>query len=255
MPKIMSFEDFRANFSDDIMSMCTTDLGVTVYPPNFVDLYSLYTQTRQSKTIAVLEFGAGWSTLAFEIALRENKEDCETAGGLAIRHPNPFHIMTIDCSNDFLSLALKRIPPSGITIKPVITLARMAEVDGKICTLYDSFPAFTADLIYIDGPDCDPSQVYGDVDGFNLNFGSDGKIYGLPMAGDLIRVEQFLWPGTKIITDGRGAQANFLKDNFRRNWNHIYDEKLDQHILSLDEPAWGEHSRALLRMKSLNTTA
>lgn len=253
MIQVKNLEEFQRVFTNDLLSIDTTEYGISVYPPNCKDLYSLYTRARNSKTLAVLEFGSGWSTFAFELALRENMHNFLSGGQPKIRHPNPFQLMTIDCSSDFLNLALKRIAPSDIRINSIVTQARMAEVGGKICTLYNNFPAFTADLIYLDGPDCDSSQVSGDIDGFNLNFGSEGRVYGLPMAGDLIRVESFLWPGTEIVTDGRGANANFLKDNFRRNWVHSYSSEVDQHVLFLNEPAWGSHSSALLRLKELNS--
>ncbi len=251
MTQIMKFNDFRSQFNE-VISLDTTALGVRVYSPNFTDLYALYSRARASKTLAVLEFGSGWSTFAFELALRENKAEYDNSDNNEVRHPNLFQLMTIDCDQDFLNLALRRIKPSEISIRSVVTKAHMDVLAGKICSLYDQLPSFTADFIYLDGPDCDSGQISGEVNGFNLNFGSDGRVYGLPMAGDLLRIENFFWPGTEIVTDGRGANAIFLKNNFQRNWTHSYDAEVDQHVLHLDEPAWGRYSKALLRLKRLS---
>jgi len=229
----------------------TTESKAKAYSPNFKDLYAIYSRVRASKSFAVLEFGSGWSTLAFAFALKENKAEYESSPKSEIRHPNLFEIMTIDCSEEFMNLALSRIPSGiGIPIKPVVTQAYMSEVEGRICSLYEHFPPFTADFIYLDGPDCGPDQVSGNVNGFNVNFGNEEKLYGLPMAGDLLRVESCLWPGTEIVTDGRGANANYLRENFRRNWNYSYNSDVDQHLFYLDEPGWGIYSATLLKYKN-----
>ena len=47
----------------------------------------------------------------------------------------------------------------------------------------------------------------------------------MPMVGDIIRFEYF-YPGTIIITDGRSANAQFLKENFKRNWLYEYMKNL-----------------------------
>jgi len=168
-----------------------------------------------------------------------------------LRHPNKFELMTVDCESRFISVSTQRIPnESTIRIHPVETKAQMAVVNNQICTLYQNLPAFTADFIYLDGPDCGKDQILGDVNGYSLSFGDDSKSYGLPMAADLIRLEPHLWPGTTIVTDGRGANARFLKNNFVREWDYEYDEALDQHWFYLNEPAWGRYSQMLLEFKA-----
>jgi hypothetical protein len=197
-----------------------------------------------------MEFGSGWSTLVFALALEQNKNAYfNTISGL--RHPNKFELMTVDCESRFISVSTQRIPKdSTIRIHPVETKAQMAVVNNQICTLYQNLPAFTADFIYLDGPDCGKDQILGDVHGYSLSFGDDSKSYGLPMAADLIRLEPHLWPGTTIVTDGRGANARFLKNNFVREWDYEYDEALDQHWFYLNEPAWGRYSQMLLEFKA-----
>ena len=65
----------------------------------------------------------------------------------------------------------------------------------------------------------------------------------MPMSCDLLKIEYFLTPGTIIICDGRTANANFLKDNFKRNWFYKRDEYNDQNIFYLNEKPLGIHNK------------
>ena len=44
----------------------------------------------------------------------------------------------------------------------------------------------------------------------------------MPMGNDIIKIEYFLTPGSIILTDGRSANAKFLRDTFKRNWLYIH---------------------------------
>ena len=46
-----------------------------------------------------------------------------------------------------------------------------------------------------------------------------------------------------IVCDGRAANAKFLKDNFKRNWNYINNKNSDQHILTLNDPLLGRYNK------------
>jgi hypothetical protein len=161
--------------------------------------------------------------------------------------------MTVDCSAEFQSIALDRIlkPLNPDLVIPIISSARMTVLNGQTCHVYDEIPPFTADFIYLDGPDC--NQVGGDVNGMSVRFGSPEYMYGLPMSGDLLLLEPFIWPGTVIVTDGRGANAYFLKNNFRRKWDYHYDSKIDQHTFELLDDPWGGISEALIQFRNLPT--
>lgn len=226
--------------------------GEVTYPPEFDDLYSLYTKVRNERSVAVLEFGSGWSTLALAKALDENRQLYSGFVSENIRHPNPFCLMTVDVSSKFQDVAIKRIPTHLLknSIKPIISEARMSTVNGQICHLFDSIPPFTADFVYLDGPDCD--QVQGEVNGMSVRFGSEEYKYGLPMAADLVQMEPFFWPGTSIVTDGRGANAFFLRSNFKRSWTYHYDEECDQHLFKLKDEHFGKISKALLELKNIS---
>ena len=219
------------------------------YPPVMEDLYSLYKIIRESRIVSVLEFGCGWSTLVITKALKENYELYNEEVSQTIRHPNPFQVMSVDTSEHFIDVARKRIPSTWSQFVHFQQSAcKMTTIRDQICSLYDDIPPWTADLIYIDGPDCD--HVIGSVNGFHLDFGDESKKYGLPMGADCILLEPFFWPGTRILTDGRGANAYFLKSNFRRNWDYYYDEPLDQHSFYLNELPWGGISEKLMQFKS-----
>jgi hypothetical protein len=52
-----------------------------------------------------------------------------------------------------------------------------------------------------------------------------------------------------LVTDGRGGNANFLKNNFKRNWLYRYDEAADQHLFRLNEQPFGQISASMLLLK------
>ena len=86
----------------------------------------------------------------------------------------------------------------------------------------------------------------------SVRFGSEEYKYGLPMAADLVQMEPFFWPGTSIVTDGRGANAFFLRSNFKRSWTYRYDEECDQHLFKLKDEHFGKISKALLELKNIS---
>ena len=190
--------------------------------------------------------------MALAKALDENRQLYPGFVSGNIRRPNPFCLMTVDVSSKFQDVAIKRIPAhlSKDSIKPIISEARMSTVNGQICHLFDSISPFTADFVYLDGPDCD--QVLGEVNGMSVRFGSEEYKYGLPMAADLVQMEPFFWPGTSIVTDGRGANAFFLRSNFKRSWTYHYDEECDQRLFKLKDEHFGKISKALLELKNIS---
>lgn len=242
----LEFQNYLLSFAKDVKLE-----GTLVYPPDFNDLYSLYQKVRHERSVAILEFGSGWSTFALAKALDENMHAYSSFVSENIRHPNPFFLMTIDASRDFQNVALNRIPDNILQnrIYPIVSDVRMASLNGQTCHLFDDIPPFTADFVYLDGPDCD--QVQGEINGMSVRFGTHEYQYGLPMSADLIQLEPFFWPGTSIIVDGRGANAFFLRNNFKGNWSYSYDADCDQHLFKLNEKPFGKISKSLLELKSL----
>lgn len=233
----------QQQFEDYVNSFVTEEeLNSRLYLPDLKDLYSLYRSVRTSKSVSVLEYGSGWSTLVLALAINENLEADGPAYINKVRHPNPFKLMTVDVSRKFQDMAMSRIPADlQKVIIPVVSNCEIGTFRDQICSYFTEVPPFTADFIYLDGPDCD--QVQGNVGGFNFDFGSESHRYGLPMSGDLLRLEFFFWPGTRIVVDGRGANASFLRSNFTRNWTYEFNKNLDQHFFVLSESAWGDISQ------------
>jgi hypothetical protein len=245
---VRDFQDFVSFIKDLESPFKLSASHISLYPPIYEDLYSLYFHVRKSKVISILEYGSGWSTLALALGLSEN---CKLYGNYIktnLRHPNAFQLMTVDASEYFLKIATDRartVLPDGII--PVLSKSRIIEYSGQICHVYSKVPNFTADLVYLDGPDA--NQVEGNYFGRGVDFGDQNKIYGLPMSADVLITENFFWPGSKIIVDGRGANARFILNHLTRSWQYEYDAALDQHLFTLSENAWGRYSKILLDFK------
>ena len=67
------------------------------------------------------------------------------------------------------------------------------------------------------------------------------------MSCDVLKIEFFLIPGTILLIDGRGANANFLKKNFKRKWEYKYFKKFDQHVFILQDVSFGKVNDDLLK--------
>lgn len=113
---------------------------------------------------------------------------------------------------------------------------KMGQFNGRACTFYDPLPNVCPDLIYLDGPD--QFSPVGDVNGVTTCHKDR-----MPMVGDILVIEHFLTPGTLIITDGRSANARFLKANLQRDWLYCHDELLDHSYFELLENPLGIYNR------------
>lgn len=214
------------------------------YPYELDDIYFLYSLARKNAAVSVMEFGSGWSTLAFAKAVHENKLSMEK--NYNARHPNPFQVMTIDAAQHWMDVSLQRIPAElRELVVPQVTSVELVSYQGSVASAYSELPPFTPDIIYLDGPDAE--QVGGNVGGF-----VSIKRHGLPMSTDILFIEPHLWPWTLIVTDGRTANARFLKTHLRRNWQFLHDPFGDRSIFRLDETPFGqigeEHIESRLRV-------
>ena len=215
----------------------------TTYAPDVEDLYSLYVHVRKYKITSILEIGSGWSTLVLSQALLENKSDFESEYLRKNPLRDSFMMVTLDASTFYLEASLSRLDENQKSIvKSYVSNPKMDHIAGRACHIFEKFPNFSADLIYLDGPDCD--QVIGDINGCSVNPNySDGGTR-LPMSADLIKTEFFIEPGSWVIVDGRGANAEFLRQSFVRNWKYEYKKTLDQHFFYLDSEPWGSRSES-----------
>jgi hypothetical protein len=243
------FNDFLNSFTNnELVSASKSQRENKLDPPEFSDLYFLYKTTRESYAVSILEFGSGYSTLIFAIALYQNYLQFGQEYLKKCIHPNAFQLLTVDASPYFLETSIKRIPEE---VQKFVT-AHSSEVElfefggagGQIANRWTDLPNFSPDLIYIDGPD--PEQIPTKIKGYKYNN------FSLPMSADVLQREFFLWNGTQIIMDGRGANAEFLRRNLKRDWHYFKDDYNDRHIFRLDSEPWGyfanQHSDFKRRM-------
>ena len=133
----------------------------------------------------------------------------------------------------FQKIALDRLPPElNSVIDAVCSTPTINDDLGVISHRFNNLPNFSADLIYLDGPDHD--QVEGLIRGFSY-----GDSFTQPMGSDILHLEPFLWPEAYIITDGRTANARFLEMRLKRNWQVLHDPFGDRTIFRLAETALG----------------
>ena len=216
------------------------------YIPELDDLYNLYQYIIINKRTTILEFGSGWSTLIFSLALKE-LADKFSAEVKSLRRNNPFELFVIENEKKYLNVTKNRILKfnkylkikNPIRIKYFLSDVEMTTFNGKICTQYKKLPLCNPDFIYLDGPD--QFNVKKDINGISTRHKDM-----MPMVCDILKFEYFYTPGTIIVCDGRAANAKFLKDHFKRNWKYIDDQKNDQHIFRLADPTLGKYNNLQL---------
>ena len=69
--------------------------GDKAYLPTLKDLYRIYQFVLLNKRTTVLEFGSGWSTLIFSLALKELK-DKFSQKVKSLRRNNPFELFVLE---------------------------------------------------------------------------------------------------------------------------------------------------------------
>lgn len=243
------FNDFLNSFTnDELVSASKAQRENHLDPPEFSDLYFLYKTARESYAVSILECGSGYSTLIFAIALYQNYLQFGQEYLKKCTHPNAFQLLTVDASPYFLETSIKRIPEEiqkfVIAHSSEVELFEFGGAGGQIANRWTDLPNFSPDLIYIDGPD--PEQIPTEIKGYKYNN------FSLPMSADVLQREFFLWNGTQIIMDGRGANAEFLRRNLKRDWHYLKDSYNDRHIFRLNSEPWGyfanQHSDFKRRM-------
>ena len=253
-PKSISKKDLKSFFKkkglgkildyvDDDFEQREKDPRVSLkaQPPDLNDLYRLYQFITLNKRTMPMEFGCGFSTLIFATAVKENENLFRKKNKSKKpfeRCNHPFQLFTVDNNKRFMSLSKKRIEKSfkkKLKINFHFSDAQMTKINNNIAVEYKKLPRVNPDFIYIDGP----SQwgVKGQIN--NINTAHSDM---MPMSCDLIKIENFLTPGTIILLDGRTANARFLLNNFKRNWKYFEDVKNDQNIFLLSEKPLGKHN-------------
>lgn len=223
------------------------------YKPELDDLYRLYNFITLNKRTTILEFGSGYSSLIFLLALQYNKKKFFNKTS-SLRRNNLFELFIVDNEKKYLSLTKKRILNfkkkikdknlrkefDNIKINFIFSDCVMTMYRGNYATEYTKLPLCNPDFVYLDAPD--QFKIKGKIN----NFTTAHKDM-MPMACDILKFENFLTPGTIIVTDGRGANSEFLLNNFKRKWLYLNDKIHDQHIFYLNSPALGKYNEKQLR--------
>ena len=216
------------------------------YIPELDDLYNLYQYVLINKRTTILEFGSGWSTLIFSLALNElaNHFSNEVK---KLRRNNPFELFVIENEKKYLDITKNRILKFNkylkikkpVKINYIFSDVEMTTFKNRICTQYKKLPLCNPDFIYLDGPD--QFKVKKDINGISTRHKDM-----MPMVCDILKFEYFYTPGTIIVCDGRAANAKFLKNHLKRNWKYINDQKNDQHLFLLVDPVLGKYNKLQL---------
>ncbi len=210
----------------------------TAYTPEMDDLCRLHYLINTRKVTTILEFGIGKSTIVFDDAIRKNKDNyyLELQG---LRRSNLFECHSVDNYKKWIDEVKSKSNTQNVHYH--FSKLDMGTFNGRICTFYQNMPNICPDFIYLDGPD--QFSPEGDIRGITTNHPDR-----LPMAADLLSIEHFLLPGTLIVTDGRTANARFLKSNFQRNWIYCHDVNADQHYFELSEIPLGIYNKKQIEL-------
>lgn len=217
------------------------------YKPELIDLYNLYQLIVKNKRITSLEFGCGWSSLIIALALRENKKKY-SAQVKNLRRNNAFQNYVVDNEKKYLKISKNRIKNFDPTLLKdnffLFSRAQLVKNNFRYVTEFKKIPNINPDFIYLDGPD--QFKIIS-KNKFNINH----KDYA-PMSADILKIEFFLNPGTIILIDGRGLNANFLRKYLKRKWRYKYYKFSDQHVFILGNDIKGKHSENLLKFFKIN---
>jgi len=216
-------------------------------PPDLKDLYRLYMLIVLNKRTTVLEFGTGYSTLVMHYALMENQKRYGNKKPFP-RCEHPYEIFAIDNNKFFTKISKNRVKKYSKKTKYVnffYSRAKMTNYQGNFAVEYAKLPRVNPDFIYLDGP-----SQWAPNDTMN-NF-TTAHPDMMPMSCDIAKIENFLTPGTIIVSDGRTANSIFLKNCFKRRWKFISDIKNDQIYFLLNEQSFGVHNSKQLNFYKNN---
>ncbi len=202
--------------------------------PDVGDLARIHRLIRTRKSLTVLEFGVGYSTIVIAHALRKNQHEWNAlTSAPKLRNRYPFHCFTVDASTSWLELARSKFPAE---LAPFVTFkhstVRIGTHNGQLCHFYESLPDIVPDFIYLDGPD--PKDVQGSING--LTFQCEERTV---MSADPLLMESTLLAGFFMLLDGRTNNARFLERNLTRSYKVVWDREGDVTTFELDEDRLG----------------
>jgi len=200
------------------------------FTPELDDLSKLHWLVLSRHVTTILEFGLGKSTIIFNNALIKNRINGDEFVAKNLRRNNRYEFHSIDNYERWIEEVKSKNDLERVFYHKSNLV--MGTFNGRACTYYDPLPNVCPDLIYLDGPD--QFSPKGDIRGITTNHKDR-----MPMSADILVFEHFLTPGTLIVTDGRTANARFLKENLQRNWCYCHDAMADQHYFELLEEPLG----------------
>ena len=217
------------------------------YQPDLRQLHRLYQYVILNKRTTILEFGSGWSSLIFLISLNETKSSNLNFVKKYLRRQNPFELFIVENKKKFSAITKKRIrnflkskKTFDTKYKVYNTKCRMTTFKGNYASEFVKLPLCNPDFIYLDGPG--PFDVKNKINNFTTAHRDM-----MPMSCDILKMENFFIPGTIIVSDGRSANIEFLKNNFKRKWLYFRNKKDDEHILLLNSSSLGKYNDLLLK--------
>ena len=214
---------------------------------DWYNLYRLFQFVVINKRTTILEFGSEWLSLILYSALNENKKKYLNYVKNNLRRNNIFELFVLENEKKFMNISKKRIKrfaknqgAPNAKINFYYSECEMTTFNNYFATQYKNLPLCNPDFIYLDGPD--QFKIRKKINNFTTAHKDR-----MPMVCDILKMEYFLNPGTIIVVDGRGANTQFLKDNFKRKWLYFNDKKFDQHIFYLNAPSIGKYNDLLLK--------
>jgi hypothetical protein len=208
---------------------------------DFIDLARLHILVVSRKCLNVLELGSGFSSLVIAHAIRMNSNEYMGVLPASLRRQNPWHLDSIDESEDWINITKARIPES---LLPYITFhhnrVSLGTFSDRPVTYYHDLPNQAYDLIYVDGPS---QYSHSEPDCLGFSTANPGR---MPMSADILRIEHYLQPGTLVLFDGRVANAKFFEVNTQKKWRKLHSSTHDQTLFIEESESLGKFNRAFL---------
>lgn len=237
-----NLEVYRASSKNNVSSVINPVPLTDPISIDYIDLARLHFLITSRKCLNVLELGSGYSSIAIAHALKINSDASNGLLPKSLRRQNPWHLDSVDESEDWLNLAMSRIPAN---LKKYVnfhwTKVSLGTFNDRPATFYHDIPNRAYDLIYVDGPS-QYSHEESDWLGFSTH--DPGR---MPMSADVLRIEHFLQPGTMVLFDGRTANAGFFEINSQKKWRKIRSEIHDQTLFIDESEVLGKYNEAFLR--------
>lgn len=200
-------------------------------PPEPDDLVRLHKLIRQRRSMTVLEFGVGYSTIIMADALLKNQEDWNKLKSKPkIKNRYMFQLFCVDSNSYYMEISKARFPVNLLNhVHFHYSEVVIGTFNGQMCHYYNSLPDIVPDFIYLDGPH--PKDVKGEINGLSFQCNERTVI-----SADILLMEPTLKSGSYIVVDNRENNVWFLRNNFKRNWIIRRIKNVPLTIMELREP-------------------